>query len=75
MATPQPKVGILIQLAAFVVVVAGLKAAQDIVLMILVAGFVAVAVAPPIFLMQRKGVPFLLALALVMAAVVESSAW
>ncbi|MCB1018564.1 MAG: AI-2E family transporter [Acidobacteria bacterium] len=70
MATPQPKVSVLIQLAAFVVVVAGLKAAQDIVLMILAAGFIAVAVAPPIFLLQRKGVPFLFALALVMAAVI-----
>ena len=66
----QPKVGILIQLAAFVVVIAGLKAAQDIVLQILVAGFIAVAVAPPIFLLQRKGLPFPLALGLVMAAVI-----
>jgi predicted PurR-regulated permease PerM len=66
----QPKVGILIQLAAFVVVIAGLKAAQEIVLQILVAGFIAVAVAPPIFLLERKGLPFPLALTLVMVAVV-----
>jgi predicted PurR-regulated permease PerM len=69
MDAPSPKVGVLIQLAAFVVVIAGLKAAQDIVLMILVAGFIAVAVAPPIFLLERKGLPFPLALGLVMAAV------
>ena len=67
---PQLKVGVLIQLAAFVIVVAGLKAAQDIVLMILAAGFIAVAVAPPIFFLERKGLPFLLALGLVMAAVI-----
>jgi predicted PurR-regulated permease PerM len=66
----QPKPGVLIQLAAFVIVVAGLKAAQDIVLMVLVSGFIAVTVAPPIFLLERKGVPFMLALALVMAAVI-----
>ena len=70
MDSPPPKISILIQLAAFVIVIAGLKAAQDIVLQILVAGFIAVAIAPPIFLLERKGLPFTLALALVMVAVV-----
>ena len=70
MESPQPRAGVLIQLAAFVVVIAGLKAAQDIVLMVLVAGFITVAVAPPIFLLERKGLPFLVSLALVMTAVI-----
>ena len=61
--------GPLVQAAAFVVVVAGLKAAQDIVLQILVAAFVAAAIAPPILLLERRGAPFAVALGLVMAAV------
>ena len=56
-------------LAAFVVVIAGLKAAQDIVLLVLAAAFVAVAIAPAIYYLSSKGVPFGVGLALVMSAV------
>lgn len=70
MDSASPKVSILLQLAAFVVVIAGLKAAQDIVLQILAAGFIAVSVAPLIFVLERKGLPFSLSLGLVMVVVI-----
>ncbi len=62
--------GLLVQVAAFVVVTAGLKAASDLVLLILAAFFIAIAVAPPIFFLQKKGVPFNLGLVIVMAAAI-----
>lgn len=58
---------LLISLAAFVVVIAGLKAAQTIVVQILIAAFLAVAVAPPVFFLERKKVPYPAALAIVIA--------
>ncbi len=66
--TSRPRLGFLIQFAAFVVVIAGVKAASDIVLQVLVSVFVAVAIAPPIFFLQKRGLPFILALTLVAAA-------
>ena len=62
-----PKANLLIYLAAFCVVIAGLKEARDIVLLVLIAGFAAITVAPPIFYLKSRGVPFVLGLALVMA--------
>ncbi|MBI1356363.1 MAG: AI-2E family transporter [Acidobacteria bacterium] len=62
-----PKANVLIYLAAFCVVIAGLKEARDIVLQVLIAGFAAIAVAPPIFYLKSRGVPFVLSLILVMA--------
>lgn len=62
-----PKANALIYLAAFCIVIAGLKEARDIVLQVLIAGFVAIAIAPPIFYLKRKGVPFVLGLSLVVA--------
>ncbi len=59
----------LFTLAAFVVVVAGLKAAQDLVLIVLAAVFVAVAVAPAVYFLYGKGAPFAVSLALVVTAV------
>jgi len=69
-AQPRARLSFLIHLAAFVIVIAGIREASDIVLQILVSVFAAVAVAPPIFVLQRKGVPFGVALGLVMAAAV-----
>ena len=60
--------GFLFAMAAFVVVIAGLKAAQDIVLLVLAAAFVAVAIAPAIYYLHSKGVPFGIGLGLVMTA-------
>ena len=56
-------------MAAFVVVIAGLKAAQDIVLLVLAALFVAIAIAPAVYYLQSKGVPFVVGMGLVMTAV------
>jgi len=69
-AQPRARLSFLIHFAAFVIVIAGIREASDIVLQILVSVFAAVAVAPPIFVLQRKGVPFGIALGLVMAAAV-----
>jgi len=69
-AQPRARLSFLIHFAAFVIVIAGIREASDIVLQILVSVFAAVAVAPPIFVLQRKGVPFVVALGLVMAAAV-----
>ena len=78
-----PPRGLLIQLAAFVVVVAGLRAAQGIVVQALTAIFLAVVTAPVVFFLRRRGAPFPVALAVavlgllggvvVMASVVRTS--
>ncbi len=64
----RPRANYLVAAAAFVIVIAGIREASDLVLQFLVAGFLAVAVAPPIFYLQRKGAPFAVGLALVMGA-------
>jgi predicted PurR-regulated permease PerM len=60
----------LISLAAFVVVVAGLRAAQSIVTPILLAAFLAVICFPPLTWLVRKGLPNWLALLIVIGAAV-----
>jgi predicted PurR-regulated permease PerM len=52
------------------VITAGLKAASAVVVLVLAALFLAVAVAPPVFFLQRKGVPFILGLVIVMSAAI-----
>ncbi len=47
----------LINLAAFVIVVAGMKAASPLVVPFLLAVFLAIICAPPLFWMQQKGIP------------------
>ncbi len=47
----------LINMAAFVVVVAGMKAASPLVVPFLLAIFLAIICAPPLFWMQQKGIP------------------
>lgn len=69
-AAARPRLGFLIRFAAFIVVIAGIKAASEIVLLVLVSVFIAVAVAPPIFALQKRGVPFVVGLILVMGALV-----
>ncbi len=56
-------------LAGFIIVVAGMKAASSILVPFFMAVFIAVICAPPLFWLQRKGVPKLLALALILAAI------
>jgi predicted PurR-regulated permease PerM len=54
---------ILIALASFVIVVAGMKAAAAIVNPFLLAVFLAILLSPPLFWLQRQGVPNALAIA------------
>jgi predicted PurR-regulated permease PerM len=49
-------------LAAFVIVIAGLRAAESIMVTFLLSGFFAIICAPPFLLMQKKGLPAWLSL-------------
>lgn len=59
----------LINMAAFVVVVAGMKAASSLVVPFLLAIFLAITCARPLFWMRKKGVPDLLAMLLLIAVI------
>jgi predicted PurR-regulated permease PerM len=59
----------LLMLASFVIVVAGMKAASSILVPFFVAVFIAVVCTPPLFWLQRKGVPKVLALVLILVAI------
>jgi AI-2 transport protein TqsA len=59
----------LLILASFIVVVAGMKAASSILVPFFLAVFIAVICTPPLFWLQRKGVPKVLALVLILAAI------
>ncbi|KZY30671.1 MULTISPECIES: AI-2E family transporter [unclassified Oleiphilus] len=52
-------------LAAFVIVVAGIRAAESLMVTFLLSGFFAIICAPPFLFMQRKGLPAWLSLILV----------
>ena len=56
-------------LAAFVIVVAGMRAAETVLVPFFLSGFIAVICAPPMFWMQRKGLPTIAALSIVILAV------
>ena len=60
---------ILLTVAAFVVVVAGMSAAKVILVPFLLAAFIAIISAPPLFWLQRKGLPTWLALVIVIIGV------
>ncbi len=59
----------LLTLAGFVVVVAGMKAASSILIPFFLAIFIAVICAPPLFWLQSKRVPKVLALILILVAI------
>jgi AI-2 transport protein TqsA len=59
----------LLTLASFIVVVAGMKVASSLLVPFFVAMFIAVICAPPMFWLQRKGVPKVLALLLILVAI------
>jgi predicted PurR-regulated permease PerM len=63
------KVPALLILASFVIVVAGMKAASSILVPFFLAVFIAVICTPPLFWLQRKGVPNVLALVLILVAI------
>jgi len=56
-------------LASFVIVVAGMKAASPILVPFFLAVFIAVICTPPLFWLQRKGVPKVLALTFILVAI------
>ncbi|MDD9303723.1 MAG: AI-2E family transporter [Desulfobacter sp.] len=56
--------------AAFVVVVAGMKTAAVLVVPFLLAGFLAIICAPPLYWMQKKGIPSLVSILVLMLGVV-----
>lgn len=60
----------LINMAAFVVVVAGMKAAAPLVVPFLLAVFLAIICAPPLFWMQKKGIPEIIGMLLLIVAIV-----
>lgn len=59
----------LLILASFIVVVAGMKAASSILVPFFLAVFIAVICTPPLFWLQRKGVPKVIALVLILLAI------
>ncbi|MCG8610761.1 MAG: AI-2E family transporter [Pseudomonadales bacterium] len=56
-------------LAAFVIVVAGIKAAESILVMFLLSGFFAIICAPPFLILKNRGVPSWLSLMLVVVGI------
>lgn len=68
--TTSPKMGFLIQLAAFVVVVAGMKAVSPLIVPFLMAVFLAIICAPFLFWLQEKGTPEIVGLLLILTVVV-----
>jgi len=60
---------VLLTLASFVIVVAGMKAANSILVPFFLAVFVAVICAPPLFWLQSKGVPKVASLLFVLVAI------
>jgi predicted PurR-regulated permease PerM len=65
----QVKVPVILILAGFIIVVAGMKAASSILVPFFLAMFIAVICAPPLFWLQRKGVPKVIALVLILVAI------
>jgi len=59
----------LLILASFIIVVAGMKTASSILVPFFLAVFIAVICTPPLFWLQRKGVPKILALVLILMAI------
>ena len=60
----------LITFAAFVVVIAGLRAAEPIVVPFLLSVFLAIISTPPLFWLERRGLPKWLAMLVVIAAII-----
>jgi AI-2 transport protein TqsA len=67
--TDKPRVPLILILAGFIIVVAGMKAASSLLVPFFLAVFVAIICAPPLFWLQRKGVPKVIALILILAGI------
>jgi AI-2 transport protein TqsA len=64
------RTGPLIRFAAFVVIVAGIKASTVLVVPFLLAAFLAIICVPPLFWMQKKGIPSIISIFLLLFVVV-----
>jgi AI-2 transport protein TqsA len=62
-------VPVILILAGFIIVVAGMKAASSLLVPFFLAAFIAVICAPPLFWLQRKGVPKLVALVVILVSI------
>lgn len=67
--TARAKVPAILILAAFVIVVAGMKLASSLLVPFFLAVFIAIICAPPLFWLQRKGLPKVIALVLILLAI------
>jgi AI-2 transport protein TqsA len=63
---------VLLSMAAFIIVVAGMRAAADILVPFLLSAFIALLSASPLFWMQKKGWPEWLALTVVISGIILS---
>jgi predicted PurR-regulated permease PerM len=63
------KVPAILILAGFIIVVAGMKASSSLLVPFFLAVFIAVICAPPLFWLQRKGVPKVIALVLILVGI------
>jgi AI-2 transport protein TqsA len=63
------RVPALVTVASFIIVVAGMKAASSVLVPFFLAVFIAVICTPPLFWLQRKGVPKVLALVFILVAI------
>ena len=64
-----PKSPALLILASFIIVIAGMKAASSMLVPFFLSVFISIICAPPMFWLQRKGVPKVLALVLILVGV------
>ncbi|MDQ7799178.1 MAG: AI-2E family transporter [Candidatus Edwardsbacteria bacterium] len=65
----------LLMLASFTIVVAGMKAASSLLVPLFLALFIAVICTPPLYWIRRKGVPKVLALAIILAVILIGGAF
>jgi predicted PurR-regulated permease PerM len=65
-----PTVRLLVSLAAFVVIVAGMRASQTLLVPFLLSLFIAIIAAAPLFFLKQKGVPGGIAMLIVIAMIV-----
>lgn len=65
-----PAVRFLLSLAAFVIIVAGMRAAEALLIPFLLSLFIAVIAAPPLFYLKEKGLPSGVAMLIVVAMIV-----
>ena len=63
------KTPILLTLASFIIVVAGMKAASSLIVPFFLAIFIAVLCTPPLYWLQSKGLPKVLALAIILVTI------